>query len=147
MKHKRNEGYVIVSSVWGCIAWVSVGVCMLGVSILPLSIFQFDFNIVLTVLYFLGFSFSFYFKTLTKKNFILIRDGFTRVFKHRAPLARRGPSSCGQEGAIFLPTKKISMDFCLWYAILNLKAFCFGAIPDIMIELIVYGSVPYSGPK
>ena len=26
--------------------------------------------------------------------------------------------------------------------ILNLMAFCFGAIPDIMIELIVYGSVP-----
>ena len=28
------------------------------------------------------------------------------------------------------------MDFCLCGAILNLKAFCFGAIPDIMIELI-----------
>jgi len=25
-----------------------------------------------------------------------------------------------------------------------LKAFCFGAIPDIVIELIVYGSVPQS---
>ena len=30
------------------------------------------------------------------------------------------------------------MDCCLCGAILNLKAFCFGAIPDIMIELIVY---------
>jgi len=39
------------------------------------------------------------------------------------------------------------MDFCLCGAILNLKAFCFGAIPDIMIEVIVYGSVPHSGPK
>jgi hypothetical protein len=33
-------------------------------------------------------------------------------------------------------------NFCLCGAILNLKAFYFGAIPDIMIELIVYGSVP-----
>ena len=40
-----------------------------------------------------------------------------------------------------------TMDFCLCGAILNLKAFCFGAIPDIMLELIVYGSVPYSGSK
>jgi hypothetical protein len=43
------------------------------------------------------------------------------------------------------------MDFCLCGAIFNLKAFCFGAIPDIMIELIVYGSVyllqgPSKGP-
>jgi hypothetical protein len=30
------------------------------------------------------------------------------------------------------------MDFCLCGAILNLKAFWFGAIPDIMIELRVY---------
>jgi hypothetical protein len=40
------------------------------------------------------------------------------VFKHRAPLAH-------------LPAKTFfSMDFCLCGAILNLKAFCFGAIPD-----------------
>jgi len=42
------------------------------------------------------------------------------------------------------------MDFCLCGAILNFKAFFFGAIPDIMIELIAYGSVPQSrqsGPK
>jgi hypothetical protein len=38
----------------------------------------------------------------------------------------------------------LTMDFCLCGAILNLKAFCFGAIPDITIELIVYGSVPQS---
>ena len=38
--------------------------------------------------------------------------------------------------------KKITMDFCLCGAILNLKAFCFGAIPDIMVELIAYWSVP-----
>jgi len=38
-------------------------------------------------------------------------------------------------------------DFCLCGAILNLNAFCFGAVPDIMLELIVYGSVPHSGPK
>jgi len=36
------------------------------------------------------------------------------------------------------------MDICLCGAILNLKAFCFGAIPDIMKELIVHGSVPQS---
>jgi hypothetical protein len=28
-----------------------------------------------------------------------------------------------------------------------LKAFYFGAIPDKTIEMIVYGSVPHSGPK
>ena len=39
---------------------------------------------------------------------------------------------------IFLPIFFFTMDFCLCGAILNLKAFCFGAIPDIMIELIVY---------
>jgi hypothetical protein len=31
------------------------------------------------------------------------------------------------------------MEFCLCGAILNLNAVCFGAIPDIVIELIVYG--------
>ena len=44
-----------------------------------------------------------------------------------------------------VPAKKVfTMDFCLCGAILNLKAFCFGAIPDIMIELIAYWSVPQS---
>jgi hypothetical protein len=38
----------------------------------------------------------------------------------------------------------ITVDFCLCGAILNLNAFCFGAIPDIMIELIAYWSVPQS---
>ena len=56
--------------------------------------------------------------------------------EHRAPLAR---------GLIFLPIFFFTMDFCLCGAILNLKAFCFGVITDIMIELIVYGSVPHSG--
>ena len=48
------------------------------------------------------------------------------VLKHKAPLAR---------GHIFLPeTPNIfTMDFCLCGAILNLKVFCFGAIPDMMI--------------
>jgi hypothetical protein len=59
------------------------------------------------------------------------------VHKHRAPLARG-------EGGIFLPKNIFTMDFCLCGAILNLKAFCFGGIPDIIIELIVYGSVPQS---
>jgi hypothetical protein len=41
--------------------------------------------------------------------------------------------------------KQIFMvDFCLCGAILILKAFCFGAIPDIMIELIAYWSVTQS---
>jgi hypothetical protein len=57
------------------------------------------------------------------------------VLKDRAPLAR---------GSIFLPNKKIYVEFCLCGTILNLKAFCFGVIPDIMIELIVYESVPQS---
>ena len=52
------------------------------------------------------------------------------------PVGQGCSSSC--ENNIF------TMDFYLCYAILNLKAFCFGAIPDIMIELIVYGSVPQS---
>ena len=46
------------------------------------------------------------------------------VLKHRAPLAR------GEH----LPAKTFfAMDFCLCGAILSLEAFCFGAIPDIMI--------------
>jgi hypothetical protein len=45
---------------------------------------------------------------------------------------------------IFLPNNFFNMDFCLCGAILNLKTFCIGAIPDIMIELIVYGNVPQS---
>ena len=53
------------------------------------------------------------------------------VLKHMAPLA---------EGVGIFLEKKITMNFCLCDAILNLKAFCFGAIPDIMIELIVYHS-------
>ena len=60
------------------------------------------------------------------------------VLKHRAPLARGGGHLPGK--AIFL-----RLDFCLCGAILNLKAFCLGAIQDIMIELIVYGSVSHSG--
>jgi hypothetical protein len=48
-----------------------------------------------------------------------------------------------------LPVKKFifEIDFFLSGVILYLKAFCFGAISDIMIELIVCGSVPPSGPK
>ena len=49
-----------------------------------------------------------------------------------------GPRLPGGGGKFF------KMDFCLCGAILNLKAFCFGAIPDIMIKLIVYVSVPQS---
>jgi hypothetical protein len=60
------------------------------------------------------------------------------VLKHRASLA-------SGEGGAHLPVKQIStMDFCSCGAILNLKVFCFGAIPDIMIELIAYWSVPQS---
>jgi len=61
------------------------------------------------------------------------------LLKHRAPLVKGG----GGGGGGHLPAKKyFTMDFCLCGAILNLKAFCFGAFPDIMIELIVYGSMP-----
>jgi hypothetical protein len=45
---------------------------------------------------------------------------------------------------MFYINKIATMDFCLCGAILNLKAFCFGAIPDILIELIAYWSVPQS---
>ena len=56
------------------------------------------------------------------------------VFKHRAPLA---------SGGWHLPANLFfTIDFCLCGTILNLKAFYFGAIPDIMTELIVYGCVP-----
>ena len=41
--------------------------------------------------------------------------------------------------------KKLTINFCLCGAILNLKAFCFGAITDIMIELIIYDSGSLSG--
>jgi hypothetical protein len=57
------------------------------------------------------------------------------MLKHRAPWAR------GWGGGIFLPNFFHTMDFCLCGVILDLKVFCFGAIPDIIIELIVYGSV------
>ena len=54
------------------------------------------------------------------------------VLKHMASLARRP----------HLPAKQIfPMDFCLCGANLNLKAFCFGEIADIMIELMVYKAV------
>jgi hypothetical protein len=56
-------------------------------------------------------------------------------------LKAQGPF--GQVRPIFLPTKFFAIDFCLCDAILNLKAFCFGAIPDIMIELIVLGNLSY----
>ena len=70
-----------------------------------------------------------------ENNLNVISAGFTIVLKHRATLTR-GPH---------LPAKQsFTMDFCLCGAILNLKAFCFGAIPHIMIELIVYESVPQS---
>ena len=59
------------------------------------------------------------------------------VLKNRSPLAREGGSS----------SCHFFYDGFLCGAILNLKAFYFGAIPDKMIELIVYGSVPHSGPK
>jgi hypothetical protein len=42
---------------------------------------------------------------------------------------QQGPVCQGGGGKFF------KMDFCLCGAILNLKAFCFGAIPDIMIKL------------
>ena len=49
-------------------------------------------------------------------------------------------------GGVDLPAKKkLTINFCLCGAILNLKAFCFGAITDIMIELIVYDSGSLSG--
>ena len=38
-----------------------------------------------------------------------------------------------------MPKYFFATDFSLFGAILILKAFCFGAIPDIVIELIVYG--------
>ena len=51
-----------------------------------------------------------------------------------------------------LPAKKknFTMDFCFCGAILNLKAFCLGAIPDIMIELTACvgpPGLPPSWPK
>ena len=49
------------------------------------------------------------------------------VLKHTASLVSGGRGD-------HLPAKnKITMDFCLCGAILNLKAFYFGAIPDLMI--------------
>ena len=55
------------------------------------------------------------------------------------------PKNCCPSKKGHLPANFFFMvDFCLCGAILNLKEFCFGAITDIMIELIVYGSVPQS---
>ena len=50
------------------------------------------------------------------------------VFKHRALLARGNPSSWQKN--------EFTIDFCLCGTILNLKVFCFGAIPDRIIELM-----------
>ena len=51
----------------------------------------------------------------------------------------------GGGGELHLLAKNnFTMDLCLCGAILDLKAFCFEAIPGIMIELIDYGSVPQS---
>jgi hypothetical protein len=66
------------------------------------------------------------------------------VLKHRAPLARGGG---GHLPANFC---FVTMDFCLCGAILNLKAYCFGANPDKMIELtacVGLPGLPPSGPK
>jgi hypothetical protein len=63
------------------------------------------------------------------------------VLKYRVPLA--GGVGGGGGGGTSLPYFSFTMDFFCG-AILSLKAFCFGAIPDIMIELLVYGSVPQS---
>ena len=61
-------------------------------------------------------------------------------------LTHRAPWSGVGGGVGDLPAKeKITMNFCLCGAILNLKAFCFGAITDTMIELIVYDSGLLSG--
>jgi hypothetical protein len=52
------------------------------------------------------------------------------VLKHRVPLA----SGRGWRGGGHLPAKLFfTMDFCLCGAILNLKAFCFGAFPHTMM--------------
>ena len=63
------------------------------------------------------------------------------VLKHRSQLVGGG--------GIFMP-KKFTMEFCLCGAILNLKAFCFGAIQGIMIELtacVGLNGLPPSGPR
>ena len=78
------------------------------------------------------------YKTSAGYTIVLILLG---VLKHRAPLAG---------GPIFLPKIFFMMDFCLCSAILKLKEFCFGAIPDIMIELtacVGLPGLPPSGPK
>jgi hypothetical protein len=57
----------------------------------------------------------------------------------------RAQGPVGQEGPSFF-----TLDFCLCGVILDLKAFCFGAIPDIMIELtacVGLPGLPPSGPK
>ena len=63
------------------------------------------------------------------------------VLKHRASLARGGGGGVGGH----LPANfYFTMDFYLWGTILDLKAFCFGAIPYIMIQLIVWECVTKS---
>ena len=59
------------------------------------------------------------------------------------PLCLGVPVGHGEGGDIFLPhEKRFTIDFCLCDAILNLKAFCFGAIPDVMIELTAWVGLP-----
>jgi hypothetical protein len=61
----------------------------------------------------------------------MISAGYTIVLRCAQGLV-------GQGAHLPAKLKKFTMDFCLCGAILNLKAFCFGAIPDIMVELWVY---------
>ena len=64
------------------------------------------------------------------------------VFRHRLP-----PPLAKGEG--HLPAKKNVYGglLLMWCNFKFEGVLRFGAIPDIMIELIVYGRVPHSGPK
>ena len=70
-----------------------------------------------------------------------------RVYHWAQVCLSPGPRLPKGGGGIFLPMFFFTMDSSLCGAILNLKVFCFGAILDTVLELIVYGSVPYSGRK
>jgi hypothetical protein len=93
---------------------------------------------IVAVIFIIGGSQSTQRKPLTCRKSLTVLDLplCLGVLKHWASLAR---------GGAHLPAKNFfTMDFGLCGAILNLKALCFGAIHDIMIELIAYWSVPKS---
>ena len=81
-----------------------------------------------------------------------VNDRQCRIYNCAKVCLNTGRRWPGGGGGGHLPANFcfVTMDVCLCGTILNLKAYCFGAIPDIMIELtacVGLPGLPPSGPK